>query len=152
MPLRRRLPRSYTDFPGATQTAQELHSFLGLVHYYHNCLRNLTTMLIPLHALTCQNVKWKWGPRQKKAFEEASALLSSSKVLVHYNPELPIIVSSDVFPYGIGSVLSHRLSDGCEKPIAYASRTLSSCEKKYAQLEKEALARNHQIPLVPLWT
>ena len=67
-------------------------------------------------------------------------MLSSSRVLVHYNPELSIVVSSDASSCGIGSVLSHRLQDGSHKHIAFASQSLSDCEKKYAQLEKEALA------------
>ena len=64
----------------------------------------------------------------------------SSTVLVHYNPRLSIVVSSDASPYGIGSVPSHHLPDGSERPVAFVSRTLSSAEKKYAQLEKEALS------------
>ena len=96
--------------------------------------------MAPLHELTRHNAKWKWDEKQKTAFEESKALLSSSRVLVHYNLELPIVVSSDASSCGIGSVLSHRLQDGSDKSIAYASRSLSDCEKKYAQLEKEALA------------
>ena len=122
------------------QNVQELRSYLGLIHYYHNFLCNLSTILAPLHELTRHNAKWKWGEKQKTAFEESKALLTSSRVLVHYNPELPIVVSSDASSCGIGSVLSHRLPDGSDKPIAFASRSLSECEKKYAQLEKEALA------------
>ena len=74
------------------------------------------------------------------AFEDSKALLASSKLLVvYYDSKLPIIVSCDASPYGVGRVLSHRLPDGSDEPVASASRTLSSAEKNYGQLEKEAL-------------
>ena len=42
--------------------------------------------------------------------------------------------------YGLRAVISHLFPNGTEKPVAYASRSLSPAEKKYAQLEKEALS------------
>ncbi|XP_054279051.1 uncharacterized protein K02A2.6-like [Macrosteles quadrilineatus] len=57
-----------------------------------------------------------------------------------YDPKLEIVVTCDSSSYGVGCVIAHQLRDGSERPIAFASRTLTKCETKYSQIEKEALA------------
>ena len=68
-------------------------------------------------------------------------LLSSAEVLAHFDPTRR---SSwhvcDALLYGIGAILSHKMPDGTDRPVGFASRTLSSAEKNYLQLEKEGLA------------
>ncbi|GFR13178.1 uncharacterized protein K02A2.6 [Trichonephila clavata] len=74
------------------------------------------------------------------AFEQIKKEICSPKVLVHYDPSLPFTLASDASPVGIGCVLSHVYPDGSERPIAFASRNLSGSEKKYSQIDKEALS------------
>ena len=61
-------------------------------------------------------------------------------MLTHYNPDLPVRLTCDSSAYGLGAVISHVMENGEERPIAFASRTLSAAEKNYAQVQKEALS------------
>ena len=122
------------------RNVQELRSFLGLVNYYGKFIPNLSTVLHPLNDLLRQNVRWKWTAACEQAFAAAKQGLASSKVLTHYDPALPLKMAGDASAYGVGAVISHIMPDGTERPIAFASRTLSTSERNYAQVEKEALS------------
>ena len=119
---------------------QELISFLGLLNYYGKLIRNLSTIVHPLNSLLQAHKRWLWTLECEQAFKKAKEELSSSAVLVHYDPNLPMTLAGDASAYGIGAVISHTLPDGSERPIIYASRSLSPSERNYAQLEKEALS------------
>lgn len=87
-------------------------------------------------------MKWNWTAEREKAFCQSKELLLWGKVglLVHFNPNVDLILACDASSYGIGSVLSHKFPNGDDKPITYASHTLTESERGYSQLEKEALS------------
>ena len=66
--------------------------------------------------------------------------MQADSLLVHFDNTKPFVLTCDASPYRIGAVLSHTMKDGSNRSIAFASRTLTVAEKKYAQLEKEGLA------------
>ena len=118
----------------------QLKSYLGLLSYYGKFLPNLSTLLAPLYKLLGKDVPWEWSSEQEQAFQASKELLTSSKLLVHFNPQLPLLLACDASAYGIGAVLAHKMPDGSEQPIGYVSRTLNSAERNYSQLEKEGLS------------
>ena len=67
-------------------------------------------------------------------------MLTADTFLVHFNSDLPLVLACDASQFGIGAVLAHRMADRSEKPIGYASRTLSKAKQNYSQLEKEGLS------------
>ena len=118
----------------------ELRSFLGMLNFYTKFLPNLSSTLQPLHQLLRAGQQWQWSTDCDHAFRSAKQSLAKAPVLCHYDPSLPLVLSADASAYGIGAVVSHRLPDGSEQPIEFASRTLSKSECNYAQVEKEALS------------
>ena len=131
--------RAVQNAPAPTDVSQ-LKSFVGLVNYYGKFLPDLSHVLAPLYRLLQKSAKWVWEEQQQKAFKEVKSMLTSDCLLAHFDPTEDLILACDASPYGVGAVLSHRYSDGQERPIAFASRSLGAAEKKYSQLEKEGLA------------
>ena len=131
--------RAIKEAPPPSNVSQ-LRSFIGLVNYYGKFLPNLANTLAPLYSLLQKDKKWSWGDKQQAAFVKAKEQLSSDKLLVHFDTNKELLLSVDASPYGIGAVLSHQMPDGTEQPIAFASRSLSKAELKYAHLDKEGLA------------
>ena len=118
----------------------QLGSLLGMINYYSKFISNYSTITHPLNELLKDGVEWKWSTEQQKSFNQLKDKLSSAPVLTHYNEKLALKLDTDASQYGIGAVISHILPSGEERPIAYASRTLSKSEPNYAQIEKEALS------------
>jgi hypothetical protein len=100
---------------------------------------NLAQLRRPLRDLLSTKHAWLWGHEQEEAFIWVKAELIRPTILCLYDPESNLKVSADASSHGIGAVLLQK-SRGNWKPVAYASRALTTTESRYAQIEKEVLA------------
>ena len=110
-----------------------------MLNYYQKFLPNLSSVLAPLHRLLNSRTHWHWGKDQQQAFEQSKTFLKSLRPLVHYDNKKELILACDASRNGLGAVLSHKIEDGSEHPISFASRTLTKAERNYSNLEREAL-------------
>ncbi|KAL8616804.1 hypothetical protein ACOMHN_017841 [Nucella lapillus] len=122
------------------ENVPDIRRFLGMVNQLMKFVPDLVEKSKPLRDLLQKNAAWSWGPDQKHAFEALKVDLASPETLALYSPDRATVVSADSSSYGLGAVLLQRQDSGQMHPVAYASRSLTNTEQRYAQIEEEALA------------
>ena len=123
----------------APQDVHELRVLLGMVNYYAKFLPDLATLLAPWYRLLKKGTKFEWCKNCETAFDRVKKLLTNDRLLVHFDANKKLVLACDASPVGLGCVLSH-VCEGVERPIAFASRSLTAAERNYCQLEREGLA------------
>lgn len=126
--------RAVVQIPPPTDK-QELLRFMGMVQYLAKFIPNLSEVSAPLRKLLEKDTEWHWDQAQRTSFEELKRLVTNAPTLKFFDVNKPVMLSVDASSEGIGAVI---LQEG--KPVAYASRALTDCQRRYAQIEKELLA------------
>ena len=128
--------RAINDMPAPTDK-KGVERLLGTVNYLGKFIPNLATVTEPIRMLLRKDVEFQWSHEQDKAFEEIKIILTKNggPVLRLFDVQKSVTISCDASPTGLGGVL---LQGGC--PVAYASRSLTDAEYRYAQIEKELSA------------
>ena len=119
--------------------ASEVRSFLGLVGFSARFIPQLSTIAEPLRRVTHKGTPFSWGPDQQNAFDQLKQRLAEATTLAYFDRNAPTQVIADASPVGVGAVIVQH-QNGVRRPICYASRTLTSVERRYSQTEKEALS------------
>ena len=106
------------------QNAKELRTFLGFMQYLAKFMPNMADVSSPLRQLLEKEVEWHWEKEQEESFQKLKLMASSTPVLGYYDPDKPVTLSVDASSKGLGAVVLQE-----DKPIAYASRALTSTQE-----------------------
>ncbi|KAJ8735710.1 hypothetical protein PYW07_007330 [Mythimna separata] len=129
----------------APTTVSELQSFMGLINYVGKWIPNLATKTEPLKQLLRNkfgrnaDIRELWGESQQASFNSLKVDLADISDLGYYNVQDRTLVFADASPVAIGAVLVQE-NDSGPRVIAFGNKTLTDCERRYCQTEKEALA------------
>lgn len=119
----------------APKNVKELQRFLGMVNYVRNFVPNMSERTAKLRELLKKEVEWISLYDHETAFQGLKTTLTSAPVLKIFEESKKVTIQCDASKDGLGYCL---LQEG--KPVAYGSKSLTSAQKNYGQIEKEFLA------------
>lgn len=75
------------------------------------------------------------GISHQQAFEAIKKLITDEVTLAYFNPQEEVVLEVDASSRGFGAALTQK-----GRPIAFASKSLTDTETRYANIEREMLA------------
>ena len=121
------------------QTTKQVRQFLGMCTYYNDFVPQLQLLAAPLHELSGKS-RFSWDRNKELAFQQMKQALSDAAALQLPDLQRDFEVSTDASDTGIGCVLSQRDSAGVERPICFASKSLTDSERNWHIRDKEVFA------------
>ena len=122
-----------------------MRSFLGMTGFYRQCLPDFAQIAEPLQELKRKYAHFVWGPSLSEAFKKLKQLLTSSHVMTSPRTDRPYKLYTNACDYAVGVILVQEDDSGTERVIQYVSHSLSSVQRRWATIEKEAYAVVYDI-------
>lgn len=118
--------------------ANETKRFVAFSNYYRKSEVYTKHIVEPLNKSTRKNILFEWNEDCQNSFEALKQSLLRSPVLQYpnFSEGNRFILRTDASGCAIGAILSN----GNDRPVAYASRVLNSAERNYVTIEQELLA------------
>lgn len=122
----------------APQTTAEIRSLLGTAQFFGKFIENLAQRTHNMRQLLHKGTPFCWKQCHQMEFDDLKTSIADQRTLKYYDPRDKTYLITDAGPYGLGAVLAQE-ENGEIRPVVCVSRSLTPCETKYCQTEKECL-------------
>ena len=136
------------NWPTPTNTT-ELQSFLGSVNYLCKFIPDLSDLRQSLQELLKSSNDFVWTHVHDVAFSHFKEAICKDTTLRFFHSDLPLYIEVDASKKGIGAVMLHpdknvKNTSSTDipnnlRPVSYKSKTLTSSESNYLNIERELL-------------
>jgi hypothetical protein len=137
---------------------KELRSFVGLVNYFRDHIKNHSIITQPLQVMITEGAKTRmvrvpgkkpmqhiiWTPEAEASFAEIKLKINACPKLFFMDGKLPIFLHTDASDYAIGAYL-FQVKEGKEIPIRFMSKTLAGAQVRWSTIEKECFAMYYSL-------
>ena len=114
---------------------REDQTFLGLATYMGPFIPNLSSITAPLREILKKKNTFEWNENYQRAFDKVKQAISEEITLNYFDSTKEVVLQVDASTKGLGAAL---IQEG--KPVAFASKSLTDVETRYANIEREMLA------------
>ena len=127
-------------------TLKDLQSFLGLVNYFKNYLRDHSFIARPLYQMVANATKLinkgiNWDEETNTSFDKPKDLVQNCQKLYFIDYSLKIILYTDASDYAHGAYLCQERLQGdsiIEEPIRFLGGTFHGPQTRWSTIEKES--------------
>lgn len=117
------------------QSKDDLQRFMGMLTYLSQYIPKFAEKAHTLRNLMKADTPWTWDQSYEKCYQDLKSLITTDCNLAYYDARKTLHLEVDASQKGLGVAL---VQDG--KPVAFGSKTLTSCQSRYSNIEREMLA------------
>ena len=119
---------------------EDLISFLCMMQSNSDFIPEFSAKASKLRELTKKNVRFTWTDEHETCFYDLLNSFKSDALLQYFDVRKKTFIIVDGHKTGVGATLAQGDSVEVARPVAVASRTTNSAEKRYPQIDLEALS------------
>ena len=137
------------------KTKKELQAFLGIINYLSKLSPSTVDVCDSLKQLTSSKTEWTWNATYQKLFDKAKSIITEDACMKFYDENQPLYLVTYASGIGLGAALLQTESGtSCQRDkasdnnilrcIVFASKSLSSAERRYSNIERETQGILHR--------
>ena len=127
------------------ENKSELLSFMCMMQSNSDFIPNFSKLAAPLQEITISRSHFKWTKEHQDCFEQLKSSFSKEALLHYFDLNKNTFLLVDAHRSGLGAILVQGNTMNDARPVAVASRTTNDAEKRYPQIDLDAMSADFAL-------